>query len=235
MNIPLSIRNLANTDRKLLETVLDLGFDTKSIVTKSPAAHPAQHSLMSFLIWFGQPHIKEATDILLSLFNRVEHLAAKAQSVRARVTLEKALHLIDSITPASLPDQPDPVEAAKARREAHALARESRLIATRLTPSHLLKDPDAPRRTPRRAASTASSNHHTNAQSHASSSSALSLQNHTSQLRTNDSPQTQDLDSTPHLPAPAPDHHLDLGLDLDLGPTLTNLLAQQPQTTAESP
>lgn len=147
MNIPLPIRNLANTDRKLLEAVLDSGFDFRQVVTKSPNAHPAQQSLMSFLLWFGQPHIKDATDTLLSLFHRVEHLCTTARQARARTVLEKSLTLIHSITPTSIPTHTDPIQAEKARREAHAIARESRLIAARLTPAGLLKDPDAPPRT----------------------------------------------------------------------------------------
>jgi hypothetical protein len=145
MNIPLPIRNLANNDRKLLETVLDAGFDFRQVVTKSPSGHPAQQSLMNFLLWFGQPHIKQATDVLLALFHRVEHLSATARQARARTVLEKSLHLIHSITPTAVPtDNSD--ESEKARRHAQALARESRLIAARLTPAGLLKDPDAPPR-----------------------------------------------------------------------------------------
>lgn len=217
MNIPLPIRNLANTDRKLLDLVLDSGFDFRQVVTKAPNAHPAQQSLMSFLLWFGQPHIKEATEILLSLFHRIEHLCATARQARARVVLEKSLTLIHSITPSSIPDHPDPIQAEKARREAHALARESRLIAARLTPASALKNPDVPARPKTSPPSTASRASHP-----APSSSAASTAN---LARSNPAPDAASRPTQPGNPDLA--HTTMPTRSIDLGPNLTALFKKE--------
>jgi hypothetical protein len=229
MNIPLPIRNLANTDRKLLDLVLDSGFDFRQVVTKAPNAHPAQQSLVAFLLWFGQPHIKEATEILLSLFHRLEHFCATARQARARVVLEKSLTLIHSITPSSIPDHPDPIQAEKARREAHALARESRLIAARLTPASALKNPDAPIRPKNSPSSTTSRARQPAPSSSPASSCATSS-------RAASSPNLAHPHPAPDAATPptSPTHtgNPDLAQstfttrDIDLGPNLTALFRQ---------
>lgn len=147
LNITLPVNALAAPDRTLLETVLQVGFEIREVVTSDPdaqPAHPAQRSIMEFLLWFAQPHIQAANAALMAIYDHVDLLSARAQNLRARAILDKTLRVVDAITPDLSALPADPEQAAEALRNTQVLARESRLIASRLTPSSAPRPPKPP-------------------------------------------------------------------------------------------